>query len=206
MKRTNMNKLLAVVLTMAMLLPASALLVNADVSGWFSVPADAESADNVALDKMPSVENENSYNVPGQFDLSYLTDGTLYRGWHSSLSAAPASESNPTILTVDLGAIHSLSSVNLHAYTGSVYTGSVMPREYRIEVFSVDEGKWVTVASDTNVTLEEGSAQYTIDEVYATAVRIVITEDSAYRPGPDTSYISVIGELEIGGFEVDDYD
>ena len=201
-----MKSLLAVVLTVAMLLPAGSVLVSADVGAWFTSPADGESVSNLAQDKLPSIDGGNSYDVPGHFDLSYLTDGTTNRGWHSSLSAAPAAESNPTFLTVDLGAIHSLSTVTLYAYTGSVYTGSVMPREYRIEAFSVDEGKWVTVASDTDVTLEAGSVQYVIDEVCATAVRIVITEDSAYRPGPDTSFISVIGELEIGGFVVDDYD
>ena len=203
MKWTKTRKLLAVVLTVAMLLPAGSVLVSADIASWFASSAGSEPMDNLALDKTPSVGNGSSYTAPGQFDLAYLTDGQADRAWHSSLSAAPASESNPTVLTVDLGAIHSLSSVNLYAYTGSVYTGSVMPRDYRIEVFSVDEGKWITVASDKDVT---GDEQYELDAVYATALRVVITKDSAYRPSTDTPYISVIGELEVVGCAVEDYD
>ena len=159
------------------------------------------------------VNNNNTLEYPsGGFGLDALTDGYPDTAWHSDIyGASPSSRRNPTILTVDLGAAYTIYNVDLLPYVGVYGAASVMPRAYKIEVFTED-GEWVEVASDSGVVAvgdasgeETVRLEYYFDDIVASQVRVVITSDSGNAVG-GTCNATCIGEIEVWGYGDDEWE
>ena len=159
------------------------------------------------------INNDNTLEyLNGGFGLDALTDGYLDTAWHSDIyGASPSSRRDPTILTVDLGAAYTINNIDLLPYVGVYGAASVMPRAYKIEVFTED-GEWVEVASDSGVVAvgdasgeETVRLEYYFDDIVASQVRVVITSDSGNAVG-GTCNATCIGEIEVWGYGDDEWE
>ena len=158
--------------------------------------------ENLALGKPVSATSD--YVAPeGIFKASYLTDGEnpkhmeVYKT-HNGWSVSPydtIGRDDPVTVTVDLGDVFNVTAVMLQP---AYYGPDMFPTAYRIET-SPDGNGWQTVASVSGISgaTQDSEYIYTVDNVRARYVRIVVTKHSPIVSG--SSYISQIGEMEVYG-------
>ena len=184
---------------------------------------------NVALNCVVSINNLNTIEQSGlpNFGYQFVVDGNTENSWHGQYINNPgATALDPTILTIDLGAVREIGAINVCAFTGPTYTNAnttpplvvpVLPLAFYLEISSTGaEGDWEKVGEYAydlpvwDIHTPDEDQLFVFDEMKEAAfVRIVITDNSGYVPHPtefppsmgvtSTSGVTVIGEIEVLG-------
>lgn len=176
-----------------------------DNSGHYLQIAEIEvyNRENLALGKTASANND--VNLPQYFSQSYLTDGITATaipnyGYSSKGYVSGDLSSDPTIITVDLGAEKTVSQIGLYPRSDiatSAGNAAHFPVDFDIQV-STNGSDWTTVRTVTGGDFDAPSRQYlyNFEAISASQIRIVVKGLSGIGVGENAWYMQ-IAEIQV---------
>lgn len=130
------------------------------------------------------------------FTGNYPAERAIDKNTETYWSSARRTQDNPEWLTIDVGAVRTITSV---AALSAPYYSFLFPADFTVEV-SPDGSRWTTVASEVNFKIEESTwRKWNIAPVAARFIRFNVSKS---RINPDNSlYYDMIGEVAVNGEE-----